>query len=225
MTATDYDFVQTRTEIINRAFRIIGAVAVGQQPTSNESAQAVQALNDLVKAWQNEEHIYLWSLTLKTQTLSAGTYSYALPTDPPFIWVDRAYLSQSGSDSMLEQITWQEYQEIYDKDSSGTPYSFAVNGQDSKIYLYPSPNATDTLYMLGVAKLKDWDSAAGYGDFPQRFQMALTYGLAHQLSHEYGLPLQERQAYQAQERYYLDKAKTSDRPRADEVVVKGAFDL
>jgi hypothetical protein len=71
--------------------------------------------------------------------------------------------------------------------------------------------------------LFDLDVANGSGDILSRFQLALTFGLAHQLSPEYGLPLGERQWLKQQEADYLHKAKSADFDREDHTFVEGAF--
>lgn len=227
MPATDYDFIQTRTEIIERAFRIVGAFSLGDVLSAEKSAQAVQALNSLVKAWQNEYHVFLWTEKKLEQLCSVGDPSYDVPLTTPFLWLERAYLRKAGEteENRIELISWARYTDIPNKDDPGSPEQVCIQhwSGGSTIYAYPTPNAADYLVLYGPAPLFDLDSAGGSGDMLSRFQMALTFGLAHQLSHEYGLPLAERQLLKSQEAEYLHKAKASDHDREDFTFVQGAF--
>jgi hypothetical protein len=79
-------------------------------------------------------------------------------------------------------------------------------------YVWPSPDAAYTLKVLCIFPLQDFDSAAGTGDVPARFQRALKYGLAEDLFDEYPGPMNERQYVQAKAYDLFREAKNSDMP-------------
>jgi hypothetical protein len=226
MAVTDYDFNSTRNEVIERAFRIIGALSLGETLSADQILQGVTALNHVVKSWQSD-HIFLW--TLKALTISplvGGTATYALSTDPAVIAVDKAFLRQSNKDLPLEVISWRDYQELPNKTDSGDPTCVTIDNLPAPtLYTWPVVSSVTgkSLYLLCITKLKDWDLAAGSGDFPVKFVDALTYSLAANLADEYGLPLGERNQLERKAASFYDIAKRGDRDRSDYEFVSGAF--
>jgi len=73
-----YDFTQTRSQIIKSALRKVGAIGQGDNPTPEQTSEAADELNGMVKQWQ-AEGINLWSVEWITQTLTAS--SEVLGTD------------------------------------------------------------------------------------------------------------------------------------------------
>lgn len=228
MPTTDYDWNQTRNEIIERAFRLVGVLALGEVVSSDQHTQAVIAINDLVKQWQNDD-IFLWTLREFNQTLSTSTASYSLSTtDPAVMWIDRAYLrtgSGTGQDDLLlTQIGWREYQDIANKNEAGDPTAYCLDNRISPtLYVWPVPTGTRTFHYLATVKLKDLEDASGNPDMTQRYLGALTYGLALLLGDEYGLPLGERRELEKRYQQQYRLARKADRERADFEFIKGAF--
>lgn len=54
------DFTQTRSEIVNDALVLCGAIEQGESPSAEDGASAVRQLNRMVKAWQ-ADGVHLWS--------------------------------------------------------------------------------------------------------------------------------------------------------------------
>jgi hypothetical protein len=224
MALSDYDFNTTRNEIIERAYRIIGKLPPGETLPGEMMVQAVIALNSLVKSWQSK-HVFLWTLRDFTQTLTANVASYSLATlEPPLYAIDRAYLRIDNIDTRIEVAAWRQYWDIQDKTSKGDPTVVALNTQlTPTLYVWPVPQQTRTIHFTGIVKLKDFDTANGNPDFPVRYADALTFGLAHALSFEYGIPLAERREIERQYQSNFAEAKGGERDRADLEFCEGAF--
>jgi len=225
MALSDYDFNLTRTEIIERAYRIIGKLSVGETMSAEMDYQAVVALNTMVKAWQNE-HVYLWTLREFTQSLSAGTKSYSLASNDPAIHaIDRAWWRDGTTDHGVAVASWRQYEDLYDKNSTGDPTIVALDNRITPtMYVWPVPTQTRTLHCLGIVKLKDFDTASGNADFPVRWLAALTWGLAAELAPEFGISGRELQEREQKAAIEFRKAKTGERERADYEFICGAFD-
>lgn len=224
MAASDYDFNVTRNEIIERAYRMIGGLSVGETMSAEMLSQALVALNSMIKSWQSR-NVFLWTLKEFTQTVTAGDATYPLSsTDPAVYAIDRAYLRIDNDDRPIQVASFRQYQDIYNKTDSGDPDLVALDHQISPtMYVWPVPTQTRTIYYTGIVKLKDFDTAGGNPDFPVRYVEAITYGLAHKLSSEYGLPLPERRELERQfEKEFLE-AKSGERERAECDFVSGAF--
>jgi hypothetical protein len=226
MAATDYDFSLTRNEIIETAMRIVGALSPWDALTSDQYTQGVNALNSMIKSWQ-AEHIYLWTLKQISISLVSGTAAYSLGTDPPAVGLDKVHVVDTSTDELpVEIIPYRDYLDIPNKtDTDSLPVYVTFNHNDTTtpLIVWPVPNASRTLKVLAVTKLKDWDSASGDGGFPVRFQEAIIFNLAARLAPEYGLPLSERRELAAQGNYLLKQARTSDKEFNDHEHVRGAF--
>lgn len=72
-----YDFNPTSDEIITDAYKYIGAVAVGENPTSDEYADGRFTLNTMLKGWQTRQ-IGLWLNQKCTLYLKYEGESYSL---------------------------------------------------------------------------------------------------------------------------------------------------
>jgi hypothetical protein len=186
--------------------------------------QAIIALNSLVKSWQSKQ-VFLWTLRDFVQTLTANVASYSLAAvEPPLYAIDRAYLRIDNIDTRIEAASWRQYWDIQDKTSKGDPTMVAINTQlTPTLYVWPVPQQTRTIYYTGIVKLKDFDTANGNPDFPVRYVDALTFGLAHALSFEYGIPLAERREIERQYQSNFAEAKGGERDRADLEFCEGAF--
>ena len=225
MATSEYDFNVTRNEIIERAYRIIGKLSVGETLSGDMYSQAVIALNSMIKSWQSK-HVFLWTIKEFTQTLTAGQASYSLATSDPSVYaIDRAYLKINNTDSACEVASYRQYVDIPNKNAPGDPSVVALDGQiNPTLYVWPIPTQTRTLYYTGIVKLKDFDSAAGNADFPVRYIEAITFGLAHKLSYEYGLPIQQSRELERQYQAEFGEAKSGERERAEYEFCSGAHD-
>ena len=223
MALSDYDFNSTRNEIIERAFRIIGKHSPGEPLSGEMMTQAVIALNSMVKSWQSR-HVFLWTIQDFTQALTANVASYSLAaSDPPIYALDRAYLRIDNIDKVCDVASWRQYWDIPDKSSTGDPTVVALNlSMTPTLYVWPVPSQARTLKFSALVKLKDFDTAGGNPDFPVRYLDALTFGLAHALSFEYGIPLAEKRELERQYQAAFQEAKSGERERADFEFCDGA---
>lgn len=76
-TSGSYDFALDRDGLITAAYRFIGAIAVGENPTTDELTNGGQILNLMLKGWQ-AEGIALWLNKKATLFLDYNTQSYSI---------------------------------------------------------------------------------------------------------------------------------------------------
>lgn len=225
MSITEYDFNLTRNEIIQRAFRITGALKLRQSLTADQFTQGNIALNCMIKLWQ-ADNIFLWTLREMTQAITSASASYSLASvDPTVMWIDKAwYRDSSNTDIPLEIITWRGYEGIEDKLVTGSPVKIAIDSRIAPtMYVYPKPDANYTVYYLAVAKLKDFDSASQNPDLMTMWLNAIAYGLAFDLADEHGCPLSERQHVGGKFTSFYKAAKRGSSEKSDNTFVRGAF--
>ncbi len=209
MAATDFDFNYTRSQIIERAYRIIGHLAPGDSLSGDDSTVGILVLNEVLKEWQNEG-VFLWQAVEGTQSISSGDATYVLNND--ILSIDACRYVNGSSEEPLEIIPYRKYLEIPDKDSTGAPLCIALNYSTPQrtLYVYPTPNATYSLKYLGTQRLQDLDTSSGNPAIPQHLLSALVYKLASALADEKGIDLKERQWIEEKGSMKLRKAMNKD---------------
>lgn len=228
-TSGTSNWSRTRDDIIKRALRIIGAIGQGETPTTDAVTEASAALNDLVKEWQ-ADGMQMWKYTTSSLiTYTAGTKTYSIGTGATVNQVAPLKIVQafnrniaSSVDQPLILVTQQEYRMLGNKSSSGTPNQlwYLPPGPPSTemvgvITVYPQPdtNAASTvnLVVIGMYPLFNFDAATDLADFPSFYYNALSWGLADQLSYEYGVPYAQQSMITKKAEGHLEKALGYDR--------------
>lgn len=228
MSITDFDYLATRNEIIEGAFRIVGALEVEQNLTAGMLEQGVKALQLLVKSWSNK-HLHLWSFNKSSFTTVAAQEAYTtsdlVGDDDAIIGLDKAWVVSSNDDLPLEIISYSRYLDFFDKETNtGRPAAIAFKRTPSpSFYVWPSPDAAYTIKTLSVYPLKDFDVADGSGNIPANFQRALKYCLAEDLFDEYPGPMNERQFVQNKAAELFREARNFDMPVETTNEVEGMF--
>jgi len=217
------DFTRTRDQIITAALRKLGAIATGGTPTANQISDGAEALNMLVKAWQNIG-VRLWTVEWAYQTLASGTSKYYMD---PILDIQKAFVRRGTNDYNVEVLDMVRYFDIPDKTDSGMVQVLAFDPifNSPEITVWPIPdNSTDVLHFLQVRRLQDFDATGDKPDFPARWISALTWSLASELAPEYGLPLELRQDLTGRGAAYLEMAIRGEKaqgPSGD--FIEGAY--
>jgi hypothetical protein len=197
-TSGSYTFTQTRDDIIKRALRLIGALAQGETPTTDQVTEAAIALNGLVKAWE-ADGMPLWAITQKTLTLVSGQSTYTVTTPKPLKVLQAwNHNTTSNVDVPMRVITKQEYNILGNKTSTGNPIQLYYDPRrdSGEFHLFPVPStveqAANTIQYVCQIPFEDFNASTDNPDFPQEWYDAVTYGLACRLAPEYGLPIADR---------------------------------
>lgn len=222
MTLTEYDFILTRDELIDEAYRKIGVLAEGQNISADQLSTANAKLNSIIKAWEGTGG-YLWSYLTEAVSTSASTSYVTLPTANGIHYIDRAYIVINSSSLPLERFSVSQYASIARPSQSGQPILFSQNTAEQRIYFWPVPDAVYSINLWGYRRLKDWESASSTGEFPSRWQVALKYTLAVELGEDYRLPIKELQYLRTIANTEYNKARLREVDVADENFVQGAY--
>jgi len=197
MPTSDHNL--NRTELIDAALAMLGV----DSPSSDERAKAVKKLNTIVKRIDVEGR-WIWGIsnTESTLTLVAAQQAYITGVGASHIsanildleWV--AILQSSTHRIPLEIISKEQSIRSVLKDDTGQPVAVHLEKaplrSNQRALFYPTPNAADTVVYAFRRPLYDFDLATDNPDFPSAWQECLEYQLAYALSHEYGIPLNER---------------------------------
>lgn len=203
-TSNSTNFTVTRDDIIKRALRLLGVVAQGETPTTDQVTEAAFALNMLAKAWQ-ADGMPLWAIKQTSITLVNGQREYVMGIGqaidiPKPLKIYEAFnrSSTSNVDIPMRPLTKQEYNLLGNKSSSGNPIQFYYDPQrvSGTLSVFPVPTtieaAANTIVITYQRPFEDFDSATDEPDFPQEWFDALSYGLACRLAPEYGIPPTDR---------------------------------
>lgn len=222
MSASDYDFLLTRNELITEAFRKIGILADGEDVTAEQLDTGSKKLNLIIKA-MGEDGVHLFSYIKETVSLVVSTANYALPTDNGLSIVDRIYITENATDLPLSRMDFWEYEELYDKNLAGKPQAFTQSPSDNSIYLYPVPEKVYSIKVLGIRKLKDWTDANSTGEFPARWLNAIKYALAVELAEDCTCPINQIQYLRSVAREEYLKARGKSSSMSDTKRMRGAY--
>ena len=95
-----------------------------------------------------------------------------------------------GQDTDILMVSREEYFQLPNKDSKGTPNQAYYDPQLGTGTLYLWPTATDNtirIIFTAVTAIEDYDIASNTSDFPQEWEETIVYNLAVRLAHEYSV--------------------------------------
>lgn len=140
--------------ICEGALQIIGAYSVHDAGAdAGELARSAQWLDDMLRHTAGT-HRNLWRLSTATIDLEAETTSYSLvsafgataPADGMVFPVSAFVRDTSGNDTPVEIVFREVYDDIRDKDETGTPARIHIDrlAPTATLYVHPIPVADDT---------------------------------------------------------------------------------
>jgi len=184
----------TYQNLVDGALRLIGAIESGEAPSSDESNDAIEALNQMLSSWY-EEGIYIPSRTRESFTLTSSKESYSIGSggDLSTSWpmtIESAYWRKDNVDYPMHFMDEREYSVIANKLTSSRP---------TRLYYEPSyplgdirfdylPDITYQLNLVSLKPLSDV-SLTDNVDLPGSFRRALKFNLAIDIAPEYGRPV------------------------------------
>lgn len=196
-------FTLNRDQVITGALRLLGVIGQGQAPDSTQIAEAAEALNVLVKSWQ-ADGLQVWKITTSNIDLVEGKATYRTDTDmglankPLKVWDCTMYDVPSGSEAVMISLSNHDYKILSNKGSKSVPSQYYYQPLETygELTLYPnvgaSAAANKKVKMTYSLPLNDVLGPTDVLDFPSEWNRALKYGLAVELSYEYGYPTKDR---------------------------------
>jgi hypothetical protein len=214
-----YDWTLNRDQVITGALRKLAVLPSGGTPSAPQVADASEALNAIVKAFQ-ADGMPVWAIEPYTFTVTSGTSSYAigiaqtLNTVAPLKVLQALYTTTGNASVPMNIYNRHDFNILPNADSEGVPvnlYYQPTSGSTGQptgtIKLWPTPNdSTTTITIHYQRPYNDMDSAANNFDFPSYWIQALIYNLAWALAPEYGIPPTDRAVLTKEAMYWKNEA-------------------
>ena len=179
--------------IIDRALRLISAIASGESPTTAESADGLTALNAMISSWQTEKlNVYAFVDTAFTLVATDASYTvgpagnFALTPRPSTI--ENCYVRASDIDYPVELVDKDKWISIPDKTSYSDIPIYAYYEPTlatGTLQLWPVPNTAYSLHIVTWTTLAELAALATTITLPQGYERALAYNLAIEVAPEY----------------------------------------
>ena len=184
-------------EIINGSLRLIGALAEGEVPSAETSADALMAMNQMLDSWNTErlmiyntiDQQFTWPSDQITQTLGPTGDFIGLR---PVALDDSTYYrdASTGVSFGIKFINQQQYDGIAVKTVTSTyPQVMWINMEypDIAMTIYPKPTRALEWHFVSVQELTQPATLATELAFPPGYLRAFRYNLAREIAAEFGI--------------------------------------
>lgn len=183
----------TALEIIKRSMRLLGVISIGEEPSPDECADSLSALNAMLDSWANE-NLFIYAKTLDTITLTAnlGTYtvgpSGSTITTRPIEVSGSSYIDYQSVSYPLAIDTLSDFNQIPVKTLiTGIPNQLYVlpNMPNVTLQLWPVPSTTMTLNLWSNKLLQSFSNLTDVVTLPVGYVRALGFCLAEEMGPEF----------------------------------------
>lgn len=182
----------TARTLIEQSLKKINVLGQGQTLSSNEAADALNALNNMLDSWSVEGGLIY---TRATDTFNAtGAQSYTIGSGGDVnivrpIIIDAITISQGGTDYSVGQIGRDSYTGITDKAVQGVPESFYYDNNSplSNLYLWPVATAGYTVNIYSLKPLSSFTGLTTDVALPPSIARGIVLNLALELCPDYGI--------------------------------------
>lgn len=219
MTTSGQTIIEmNRNGICAAALRKIGAISLGQSPSSTEITNASEALNNLIAEFQTMG-MPLWARLDYVVPMVSNQTSYTIgdgqAVDTPFpLKILQAWTVVSTGGGIQEM--WPNAIDVFNRlptgGTSGIPsqYNYQPFINYGVLRVWPAPDATTVagrdLHISYMAPFEGFTAANETPYFPREWNNALIYGLADLLAPEYGVPLEDRSTFKREAKDHRELA-------------------
>ena len=181
----------TAGRAVRLAMKNAGLLQRGEEPNSDDYAEYLGRLGDLIAAW-GVEGIKLWTNREVSVTLVAGTASYtlgpggAILTTKPLRVLGANFVDSSGNKTVLSPLSRTDYRALGNTTNRGAVNSYFVDKQQTNlvVYFWQVPDttaATGTVSVLYQAPISAPTALTENVEFPAEWFQALSWGLADEI--------------------------------------------
>ena len=222
----------TRDDIILSAFRKLGLAEPQDTLATLDSSFTTNAaiqFNLMIKQWATEG-LKIWTVETDTiplltfggfRVIQIGYGGADFPLKDKPMRIIQAWRNQNTSPVLstpLAIISRQEMNLMAVQQQPGTPNSIYLEPKQtySNMYLWPIPDPTDanvlamSISYVYQREISDLSLSTSVPEFPNEWMNVLVWGLADELSVEFGVPEARRKEITARAMAYLEKLKDWD---------------
>lgn len=226
----------TAQELITRSYILSGAVSSGNNPTTDESNDALNALNEMLANWA-ESGVSVPYRQKQSIALTTGKTEYLLgdfeDTDDRPLQVHESWLEDAENNTYpFEIIDVQEFARISQKTATNRPTRAWIEPQypSSLLTLDAVPDQSYTLQIISVITFSEFDALTTESVLPTSYTRALRFNLAVELGGELGAPIDPRTIAIAETSFRtLKNANLAKRvpelKMDDALIIPGRFDI
>ena len=182
---------------INGALRLIGQLAEGETPSSETSADALTAMNQMLDSWSAErlsvfstqDQMFTWPANQKSRTIGpTGDFV----GNRPVLLDDATYFRDPANNISfgIKIINQQQYDGIAVKTVTSTyPQVIWVNMDmpNMDMYIYPVPTKALEWHFISVTELVEPATLATVLVIPPGYLRAFRFNLACEIAAEFGV--------------------------------------
>jgi hypothetical protein len=182
---------------INGALRLIGQLAEGETPSSETSADALTAMNQMIDSWSAErlsvfstqDQMFTWPANQKSRTIGpTGDFV----GNRPVLLDDATYFRDPANNISfgIKIINQQQYDGIAVKTVTSTyPQVIWVNMDmpNMDMYIYPVPTKALEWHFISVTELVQAATLATVLVIPPGYLRAFRFNLACEIAAEFGV--------------------------------------
>lgn len=179
--------------IIKRAMRLLGVLPSGGTPTTDEYADALEALNALLDSWRNEKLMcYAFRDESITPVASQSNYTIGdtgdLATNRP-VAIESAYVISSAVSYPITMRNELEYAAITSKASTAdipTDAYYNPTMPNGTLWVWPVPTlTTPTIHIITRTPMLAFSTTATTAQLPPGWEEAMATNLAISIAPEY----------------------------------------
>jgi hypothetical protein len=191
----------TANDIISASLRVIGAIAPGEVPAADETADAFSILNLMLDAW-NAERLMVFTIIIYEDSLTVGKQTYTFGPGGDFNHPRPARIERAGIVSLANPAQPLELplEMLTDFLWSQIPVKNILSALPLKVYndgAYPMMNLNFWCIPSQTVNVRTycWSLLSSFPDlvtditFPPGYLEAIKYNLASRLAPEWGRPL------------------------------------
>lgn len=182
----------TGQTLIDRACRLLGVVSSGDSASTDESADALIAMNAMIDSWRNDR-LMAHAFVTESKAMVVGDSSYTFIAAGDFdgtrpVKIAEAYMTIGDTDYPVEIITAQEWYAIEDKTTTSDLVEkvwYNPTMTSGTVNVWPVPAATNTLTLVVWVPIADLALGTTVA-LPPGWEKAIAYNLAIEIAPEFG---------------------------------------